>query len=385
MIAHPSGDSASSRIGEGIPGFTRALLAGLPAPMMVLVGLLLAGPVVATSQTLPAQPAFIVEGRVVEKHAAVGVSDVTVELEGEDGIVVGATAPDGRFRFENVRPGGYTLRLLGTGYRPRLQYVYVDEDVGLILPLAASPPLDGAARRFRRQGHSPSGVSGRGRLRGVVRAGEWGLPLRGVEVLTDRGVAARSGSHGEFAVQGLPAGSAVLVSLRAFGYLPLDTAVVIDGSESHDFQMWRDPAVQRRIDEKVQGLERRAALHPGAVRTLSREALLASHRPTLGEVIRSHHGEETIRRIRCVVLDDDPGHPPGVLSTMAPGDLQRVELLSDPGGSGDTVARIYTRRFIRDLVGGGLEAESSTVAYVEGVAEAGSGPWCGGVAGDGPC
>lgn len=383
-------DFVAGRSGSRIPGPTgwllrvvRPLLGNLRLPTALVPVFLLASLPVLLPSSLRGQPTFTVEGRVVEKNAAVGIPAVRVELEGPGRADVGTTAGDGRFRFDNVRRGGYTLRVLGGGYRPRLQYVYVDEDVALILPLGPAPRMEGRTRGSRKVGESRSGVAGAGVLRGVVRAGEWGLPFRAAEVLTDRGLAARTGEHGAFAVRGLPRGSSVLVSVRAFGYLPLDTVVVVDGSERHDFQIWRDPTVQRRIDREVEALEARAALRPGPVRTLGREALLASHRATLAEMIRDHHGE-TLRRVRCVVLDGDPGHSPDVLSRLAPGDLERVELLVDSAGSADTVVRVFSRDFIRDLVGGGVEAETPDLAYVEGVADVGSGRPCGGPVEDVP-
>lgn len=313
------------------------------------------------SEIRPDSVTHAVEGRVVEKHAAVGIGRVRVELEGRGRREVGTTGPDGGFRFQGVRTGGYTLRVLGRGYRPRAQYVWVDEDVAVILPVAPAPVSNERAATSGRSRGSQSGPPGVGELRGVVRGGEWGLPLGDAEVLTNRGVATRTGNHGGFDVGGLPSGASVLVSVRAFGYLPLDTVVVAEAGTVHDFQIWRDPTVQRRIRDVVAGLAARADGHGGPVHTLGREALLASHEPTVVEALGNQHGD-LVRRVRCVVLDDRGAQPPGLLSRLRPGDLQRIDLFVDPRDDGGVVARIHSRDFVRDLVAGGVEArrESGT-------------------------
>lgn len=359
--AAPVGDRPRIRTSGS---WIRSVLSGVGMTLIPVLALLLGTGSAVASQTPSDGSTYVVEGRVVQKHAAAGVAHAAVELEGADHLQAGATAADGGFRFEGVRAGGYTLRVLGEGYRPRAQYVWVEEDVVLILPVAVAPvPEDpsGSARQRRRAGSGPPRT---GILRGVVRGGEWGLPLGDAEVLTNRGVAARTGDHGEFHVGGLLPDAAVLVSVRAFGYLPLDTVVIADGGSAHDFKIWRDPTVRRRILEEMEGLAARAHGHGGPVHTLEREALLASHESSVAALVRSQHGD-LVRRIRCVVLDEGGGQDPHVLSTLVPGDLQRVELLVDPRGTGEVVARIYSRDFVRDLVARGPEARGSDVAYIE--------------------
>ncbi len=320
----------------------------------VLFGLLL------SPGAAPAQPGFTVEGRVVEKDATAGIPYATLELEGISGSTA-RTAEDGRFRFEGVEPGGYTIRVLRSGYRPRIQYVFVDEDVALILPLAES-------RIFRER--SRDRHRNRGRLRGVVREGASGLPLPGVDILTDLGRSTTTGDGGTFLLEGVPRDHPHLVSVRAFGYLPLDTVVRPGASSRWDFKLIPDPSVQRRIDREVALLGERSAGRSRVVGSLSREALLASGATTLAEAVRIHFGG-LADRVACFVVDDGVTEPPADPAALSPGRLHRVELLSDGRESADIVVRVHTRHFVRDLVAGATKATAVQTEYVH---EAGSGP-----------
>lgn len=319
----------------------------------VLFGLLLS-PAAAS-----AQPGFTVEGRVVEKNGTAGIPDATLELEGISGSTA-KTAEDGRFRFEAVEPGGYTVRVLRSGYRPRIQYVFVDEDVALILPLAES-------RIFRER--SWKQVRTVGHLRGVVREGASGLPLPAVHILTDLGRSTTTGDGGTFLLDRVPRDHPHLVSVRAFGYLPLDTVVRPGASARWDFKLIPDPAVQRRIDRKVELLGQGSIGRFRVVGSLSREALLASGAATLAEAVRVHFGS-LADRVACFVVDDGATEPPADPASLSPGRLQRVEILSDGRRSSEVVVRVHTRHFVRDLVAGAAEATSVRIEYIH---EAGSG------------
>ncbi|MFW6199109.1 MAG: carboxypeptidase-like regulatory domain-containing protein [Gemmatimonadota bacterium] len=310
------------------------------------------------------QAAYTVEGRVVEKDATAGIPNATLELEGSSAATAATarTRADGRFRFHGVDPGGYTIRVLRHGYRPRSQYVFVDEDVALILPLEMAPTVEGRGR---------SGPPGKPivALRGVVRESEWGLPLPEVDVLTDLGRGTTTGVRGGFLLGGIPRDRPLLVSVRAFGYMPLDTVLRFGGADFHDLKLIPDPQVQRRIRRQWELLELRSAAGSERLGGLDREALLASGAPTLSGVLGTHYGELS-SRVTCVVLDERTAKEPTHLLKLTPGGIQRVELFSHPGEPEGVVARVYSRRFIRDLIAGGVEAASGAIAYVH---EAGSG------------
>ncbi|MDX1568302.1 MAG: carboxypeptidase-like regulatory domain-containing protein [Longimicrobiales bacterium] len=324
-----------------------------------LLGLTIA--IVLWPGVLPGPPGFTVEGRVVEGNATAGIRGATLELEGPS-LHTTLSGADGRFRFEGVEPGGYAVRVLRRGYRPRSQYVFVDEDMALILPLDAAPALEERAGAGRPGG---GGVA----LRGVVREGRWGLPLPDVEVLTDLGTGTRTGARGGFLLGGSSRGRPVWVSVRAFGYMPLDTILRAGGGTFHDLKLNPDLEVQRRIRREVDVLGRSSGAHRGSHGGLGREALLASDAPTLAGVLRTHYGDVS-NRISCVLLDEGAVEKSTQLLKLVPGRIQQVDLLPHPGEPENLVARVYTRRFVRDLVAGGVEAAPGEIAYVH---EAGRG------------
>ena len=328
-------------------------------PVPPLLGVAVA--VVLWPGPLLGQHGFTLEGRVVEENSTAGISGATLDLEGWSTTSV-RTGTDGRFRFEGVEPGGYTIRVLNRGYRPRSQYVFVDEDVALILPLGRAPRV---AERDRAGPRRRSAVA----LRGVVREGEWGLPLPDVDVLTDLGRGTTTGVRGGFLLGGVPGHHPLLVSVRAFGYMPLDTLLRSGGVAFHDLKLIPDPGVQRRIRREMENLELRSARAPGRIGGLNREVLLASGAPTVAGALGTHYGTLS-SRISCVVLDEGVSKGPTHLLKLSPGKIQRVELLAHSREPEGVVARVYTRRFIRDLVAGAVEADSLEIPYVH---EAGSG------------
>ena len=98
--------------------------------------------VLATLIPIPAlaQTGVVVQGRVFEFGSTTVIWNARVELEGH-GATLTSTA--GTFRFEDVEPGGYTLRVDAFGYASESRDLTVDSAMTVLVPLEVAPlPLD---------------------------------------------------------------------------------------------------------------------------------------------------------------------------------------------------------------------------------------------------
>jgi hypothetical protein len=117
----------------------------VPAAIACLAGL--ADPAVALDQdTLrSAVRLSVVYGTVVDHETEAPVENATVSLgegpDGTDGVGTRVTDVEGRFRFEQVRPGTYTLTVTGFGYRAMADTLNVrqESNVNVSIDLSASP------------------------------------------------------------------------------------------------------------------------------------------------------------------------------------------------------------------------------------------------------
>ena len=79
----------------------------------------------------------VVQGRVFEFGSTSVIANATVDLAGHGSTL---TSLAGTFRFEDVEPGEYTLRVESLGYGPESLVLTVDSTTSLVLvPLSITP------------------------------------------------------------------------------------------------------------------------------------------------------------------------------------------------------------------------------------------------------
>lgn len=315
--------------------------------------LLIVGTAAALAVPLQAQDTYSLSGRVIEEGTSNGIPGATVEIENREILGTGSTGPDGGFLFEGIEPGGYTVRVAALGYSPVSLYVVADEDTALEISLSISPiPLDSLAVDAR-----SVDIGGR-----VVDESA-GLALVGAAVLTDQGRATATDGNGRFELEGVLADIPLLVVVRAFGYQPLAATVVPAEDGEYEFELERDPAVQRAIDVEVERIEERASRYPSVLRSVGSERLESLAELTLGDALRVENGS-LLERVRCAVLDErqvaSRWMVDVLLSTTVPQEVERVEFLSAPADPDFVMMRVYTRDFIRKMIASDVELRRPT-------------------------
>ena len=284
-----------------------------------------------------AQDVRSLEGRVVgpDGEAVVGA---TVALEG---VGFRFTDEDGSFRFAAVPPRAYALRAEALGYEPSLVTLQIDDDdVSLTVTLDPSPiQLDSIVVESRT-------VKVEGRVWDPVAD----APVAEADVTSDQADPTRTSWGGRFDLTA-GEGTDVRILIRAFRYLPLDTAVVATRGVDHRFEMRTDSLVLRMIETEVARLQdRMGGRRAIGMGPFNREDLVRWGGATLGDLVK---GEFVGRRLKCIILDElDVGAPMfgPTLETMLVDDIERIEFLFR-----GAMMRIYTKKFMRTMLGSGIE------------------------------
>jgi hypothetical protein len=289
-----------------------------------------------------------VRGRVYDAATAARspVQNAQVILEGQ-----GATLSnqEGAFMLSGVRPGSYTLRVGALGYAALELRLTMSRDTALALPLTRDPlglsPLDIVLRR----------IDFDGRVRDARRGDAW---ISGAEVTSDQGHDERTNLFGRFDLDDVFDGPLLRVSIRAFRYLPLDTAFVPDHKQRYSFDLRLDSLMDRMIGEYVTRLEVRADpnIHNRYRRPLNREDLTSlSANTTLKEVVERKYSVRQIKSIGCMFLDEreyafvSDAHRTSVFEGTYVNDIERIELLEFPEAG--SMLRVYTRLYFQTHVG----------------------------------
>jgi len=285
-----------------------------------------------------AQSRFVVEGRVVEASSSNPIASANVEL---DGHPVTTTNPEGVFRFENVAPGGWNLRITALGWNSRDVFLVVRRDTMVNIPLSPAPLLlDTLAVRGRTVD-----------IRGQARDRHADRGLFRAEVVTNVNRSTRTNTVGRFRLRDMPAGLSVVIGIRAFGYLPLDQVVIAENDTTVILELEVDSLVDRMIDVEVGRLRQRARPFFTAVMpAITREDLIREGNGTALDVMRSHWGP-FLGRISCILIDDQQRYN-GLdeLGLYLPEELERIEVLER-----GRMLRVYTRDFIQRMLGGGMK------------------------------
>jgi hypothetical protein len=295
-----------------------------------------------TAMALPAQVTaqarVSLEGRILDESTGLGIPSVRVELQGQ-GIRV--TADDGTFRFNALAPGTYGLSAVAFGYAPSSQIIELTRDASMSIALERSPiRLDGVVAELLE-------------VKGRVRDPDADFFLVDAEVVTDLGQSAGTDAHGRFRLRGVLRDAPVQLSVRAFGYIPLDTTIVPDEDGQYVFDLGEDPLMRAMVAVQVERLEvRRSPRFAALFRSMDRERILryaGAH--TVLSMLVTEYGHK-LGRLGCVVIDERPyerssGMGPemgAILSHLLPEEVERIEFMF-----GGAMARIYTRAFIQEM------------------------------------
>ena len=291
----------------------------------------------ATGPALHGQQ-VVVDGRVQDARG-VGIAGAVVEL-GTAGAVL--TDDDGSFGFEGVDPATYRVRVTAFGYEDHTEAFDIRTDRTVVLTLTAAPfQLDSLVVGAEK-------VAVRGRLRDPAKDRD----IPAADVLSSQGHSVRSGAGGGFELEAWENVPLRIVVL-AFGYLPADTVIEpVRDDAPLVVELTEDPVVTamlgaalRRLDDRAGG--RRTITMP----PLDRDEVARWRGAPLDEVLRLEYPAQA-RRVRCVVVDEwamTPLQAEGFLTTTPAWEVERMEFLFR-----GAMLRIYTRDFMRRMLGGGV-------------------------------
>jgi hypothetical protein len=320
------------------PGDVLALMIAMRSQALtVLILSTLAAPALAQSTAS-------LSGRVVERGVNAGLAGATIEIAGRRV----ATDIMGRFSVTGLSTGRQLLKVTAFGYLGREVPILIRGDTTVVIELETSPiPLD------------PVFVEGRTvTVRGEIYERGGDLPLINVEVRIEPHRESLTDSNGRFKIEDVPAGPTLRLSVRGFGYLPIESIVSVFEDTTLVINLEPDPLVQRMIQHQVERLEKRARPFFTAVMpAMDRDYLLRNRNATALDLIR-HRYRLFLGRVRCILIDDRQRYN-GLdeLAHFFPDELERIEVL-DRG----RMLRIYTRDYIRTMVGG--EVELATPLFV---------------------
>ena len=149
----------------------------------------------------------------------------------------------------------------------------------------------------------------------------------------------------------------VSLSVRAFGYLPIDTTFVPDDEERYDFELEPDDFAAAVTAVQIRRLDERAGGRLMTAWGLDRRAILrysGSH--TALTMMQFNLPAHILRRVTCTFLDErllDISSTMGkevrdaILTHTLPEEIERVELLTFDNLLGRPVMmQMYTRSFI---------------------------------------
>lgn len=306
--------------------------------------------VMLSAAPLQGQVPVVLDGRMVDANTGSGVQNAVVELVGHGTTL---TSTEGTFSFDSIEPTEYVLRIDAFGYVSESLTLTVDRDRTVMVSLEVAPLLiDSLLVELR-----PVEVEGR------VRDGEEDLPVVDAEILVNRAPVARTSVRGRFSLDNAWESVPLYMSVRAFGYLPMDTVLhPMDDDGTYEFELVTDRVMERMLDVEIMRIEDRAGGRRAiTMRPLDRNRLLRWTGASLADVLLGSYPRFRLERVRCIVVDERvlPHQIDGdVLESMSPGNVERVEFLYR-----GAILRIYTRDFMKRMIAG--QVELRPVTYVE--------------------
>jgi hypothetical protein len=336
-------------------------MAAVPRPSSRLHGLV-AALFLATAFPLPAwaQVGVIVEGRIYDADSGIGIQNATVELGGHGSTL---TSLAGTFRFERVALRAYILRVEAFGYAAASRFLSVAADITVSIPVVIAPfALDSVLVESRL-------IDLEGRVRDPTRD----LDVVDAEILTDQVETTWTRARGQFDLEDVVADIPLRIVVLAFGYFAVDTILLPDEDEDYLFEVEPDPMVERMIEVQVHRLEDRASPRRSVLmRPMNRDRVLThAGRRTVAGMLEWEYGSR-LRGVRCVLVNEEQllgAWEPSSLFHILPEGVERVEVLF-----GGAMVRIYTREFMREMVG--REVELRAPIYFHPFPERGVDPLC---------
>jgi hypothetical protein len=279
-----------------------------------------------------------VSGRVVESGSQTGILGATLELPGR---VPAFTGPDGTFEIANVAPGSYTLRAEALGYLRATLDIVVSSDTALTIELERAPiRLDSMV------------VEGRNvTVKGEVRDRTRDMGLLEAEVYASDGTSQQTDGIGRFRLEDVPANVPLVIRVEEFGYLPLTTTIAPENDTTLRFELEEDPVVQRIIAQQLSRIADRAAdkRYPYEPPIERDELLKSRNGPLMGLIGRFYRG-----RIGCVAIDErgySGEFRKHSIENLRIGEIEHIDALWDGSGKSSLMIRIYTREFVRRMIG----------------------------------
>lgn len=286
---------------------------------------------------LSGQARVVIGGWVVETDGRTGIANASVELTGHGRVL---TTQEGAFRFDNVAQGAYRLRIDAFGFAPSDRVLVVDKDLVMTVTLDVTPfLLDSILVEAR-------AIEFKGRVRDDAKD----IPLVDADIFSDGADPTHSGLHGHFDLdvfEGVP----LSLSVRAFGYLPVDTVIVPQEDEEHVFHLVADPVVERLIQNQLARIVERSASRLALfMRPMDSDALRRWGNLPLKEMLRLQY-PFTHTRVSCMILNEETLTRPvmeAMLETTLAREVERLEFLFD-----GAMLRVYTRPFILKMLATG--------------------------------
>lgn len=324
------------------------------------MGALLVAATLLLPSSAAAQAGSAVLGRITEAGGDVAVENAIVTI---DGVGSTLTTPEGTFRFRGVPDGDHQVRVEAFGYSDLTVAMSLSADTMLTLEMEPAPvEVDGILVE-----------AGTLDYEGRVRDPERDFTVVDAQVIAQGRDPVWTDTHGRFDLEDVPEGVPLSFSIRAFGYMPIDTTLVPDDEKRYEFHLTRDAFAEAMIGMQIRRLEERAGGRVMAGQgVLDREEVLryaGAH--TAATMLEFRYPERIGRRIACVVIDDnqvDVSATMGreisdfVLGHTLPEEIERVELLVWDALEGRPIMlRIYTRSFIMAMSRGDVTLREPTM------------------------
>jgi hypothetical protein len=237
------------------------------------------------------------------------------------------------------------------GYAPEVRLLRVEgEDIRLEIGLEIAPvqldPLVVNARLIE--------------LEGMVRDRAHDFPVVHAEVLTSQGIVTGVDSHGRYSLESVPADVPLFVTVRAFGYLPLDTFFLPEEEGEYRVALDPDPVTRAMIEVQVERLEERIGAHFGIhVPSMNREEIVRyAGGPTLYSALLMKYGYR-LDDVRCLFVDERRvfyRHEwRAALDGLLPEEVERVDFWAYGFRLDGYLLRVYTAEFMQSLIAGQTE------------------------------
>ena len=188
-------------------------------------------------------------------------------------------------------------------------------------------------------------------LRGEVYDVETRLGLIDVDVRAGT-VTATTNHLGRFKINDVAALHPLTISLRGFGYHPMEQVITPGRDTTARFLLKPDSLVIGMIAEQVQRIHQRSrGIRTATLQPIDRAELLRNINWTVLDIVRFR----TVNRVggfACVMIDERQSHV-GLeeIATLLPDEVEYIEFINIDNSGRDKMLRIYTRKYMQKMVG----------------------------------